>query len=256
MLKKFNLRFAVRVAVAGVILAGLGAPVSLTAQSDDSTPLGDIARALRKEKEQKTSPDSSPVIDNDNFSQVMKEVEKEREKGAVHLSFSGIGKDLQVSSPDVTCNLSFDANSAALLSDAFVPEDLPVSDLLKLDGPAVIQGDSLEVTVFNPTGWTIREITVGLTIARPGEDSAVVTYGPAKLLPAVSGTSAPSGKRPDLTVLYHLKGLAAPMSTTVFRQNLGATLQPNQDWHWAIVQAQGLPPAPSLPPTPNPSPAH
>jgi hypothetical protein len=231
-----------------VLSVGLMLPGRLAAQSDDnSAPLGDIARALRKDKEKEKSqaPAAAPatVIDNDNFSQVMEQAEKDRLKGDVRLAFSGIGKDLRVSSPDVTCNLSFNGQSATLLSDPFVPQDLPLAELAKLDGPAAIHGDSLEVTVYNPTGWTIREITVGLTIARHSDANTASSYGSAKLVPAVAADdAAATEKRSDLTVLYHLKGLAAPSTSTVFRQSLGATLQPDQDWHWAIVQAQGTPP--------------
>jgi hypothetical protein len=33
------------------------------------------------------------------------------------------------------------------------------------------------------------------------------------------------------------------MSTTAFRQVLGLNLGPNDEWHWAILQARGVPPA-------------
>lgn len=216
-------------------------PVCLAAQSDDnSAPLGDIARALRKAK--KPEPQGEVVIDNDNFNKVMKEAESERAKGGARITFEGISKDIHVSSPDVTCSLSFNAQTPTAASDPFMPQDLPRSELAKLDGPAVIDGDSLQVTVHNDTGWNIKEITVGLTILRSPDTSAAY-YGSAKLRPAADTTSdAPTEKHPDLTVLYHLKGAAAPFSTAVFLQNLGGKLSPNQDWHWAIVQAQGIPP--------------
>ncbi len=53
-----------------------------------------------------------------------------------------------------------------------------------------------------------------------------------------------SEKQPDSTVLYHLKGSAAPSSTTVFHETLGTTLGQDQEWHWAIVQAKGVPSQP------------
>jgi hypothetical protein len=43
-------------------------------------------------------------------------------------------------------------------------------------------------------------------------------------------------------VLLHLKGSAAPMLTTVLKQKLEATLEDGQEWHWAIVEAKGIPP--------------
>jgi hypothetical protein len=50
-----------------------------------------------------------------------------------------------------------------------------------------------------------------------------------------------SEKHPDSTVLYHLNGSAAPSSTTVFHENLGVAPGQDQEWHWAIVQAKGVP---------------
>jgi hypothetical protein len=223
----------------GMILAP---SVFLAAQSDDnSVPLGDIARALRKKKDPE-APATPTVIDNDNLSQVMDQAEKDRQKGDVKFAFDGIGKDLHVSSPDVTCNLSFNAESGALLNDPFAVQDVPRTELAKLDGPAVVQGDALQVTVYNGTGWTIKEITVGLTIARRADPGATAQFGAAKLVPAAAADEPAGEKRSDLTVLYHLKGYAAPSSTTVFRQSLGGSIASDQDWHWAIVQAQGIPP--------------
>jgi hypothetical protein len=162
--------------------------------------------------------------------------------------FDGIGKDLHVSSPDVTCSLSFSAQAGPLVSDPFAPRDLPRAELAKLDGPAIITGDALQVTVYNGTGWQVNEITVGLTIPRPQDSNAAATYGSAKLVPAAAlSDGGPVEKRPDLTVLYHIKGSAAPFTTAVFRQDLNATLGPGQEWHWSIVQAQGIPPKATIP---------
>jgi hypothetical protein len=237
----FKLRLPILVVLAGFVLSP-----GLRAQSDDNNvPLGDVARALRKERAKKDEPQAPVVIDNDNFSQVMQQVEKDRLQGKVNFTFDGAGKDIRVSSPDVTCNLAFNADSSALLNDPFVARDLPRSELAKLDGPATIRGDSLQVTIHNGSNWTIKEITVGLTILRRA-DTASLQFSSAKLLPASAGAppandDSPSEKPSDLTVLYHLKGSAAPASTTVFQQDLGAHLAPDQDWHWAIVQAQGVP---------------
>src|SRR3989442_1457309 len=152
-----------------LVLLGLWLPVWVGAQSDpifvqsDQTgqSLGDLARSLRKSK----APPVHTVIDNDNLSQVMDEAEGQRLKGRVRFSFDAVGKSFQVSSPDVTCSLSFNAQATSLLSDPYVPQDLPESELLKLDGPATID----------------------------------------------------------------------------FREKLGAVLG-DQDWHWAIVHAKGVPP--------------
>ena len=228
-----------------LVLLGLLLPVSLTAQSDQSLvqsdqtgqSLGDLARSLRKSK----APPVHKVIDNDNLSQVVDEVESQRLRGRVRFSFDGVGKSFQVSSPDVTCSLSFSAQATSLLSDPFVPQDLPDSELVKLDGPATINGDTLQVSVYNGTAWNLKEITVGLTILRRPQTNTTY-YGSAKLLPAAAGTAVPAEKHSDLTVLYHLKGSAPPLTTTDFHEKLGAVLGSEQEWHWAIVQAKGIPP--------------
>ncbi len=160
-------------------------------------------------------------------------------KGSLLFSFDGAAKKFQVSSPDVTCDLSFSGSATSLLSDAYAPQELPAGELAKLDGPATISGDTLQVSVHNGTTWNIKEITVGLTILRDsGTDAA--QSGSARLIPAAETTTLLSEKHPDVTVLYHLKGSAAPSSTTVFQETLSAALSHDQEWHWAIVQAKGI----------------
>lgn len=226
-----------------VILLGVLLPVSGVAQSDGGEPsLGDLARLLRKGK---AAPEHT-VIDNDNLHQVMDEVQNRKLNGSLLFGIDSVTKKFQVSSPDVTCDLSFSAAATSLLSDAYAPQDLPAGELAKLDGPATITGDTLQVAVHNGTTWNIKEITVGLTILRsPQADSA--RSGAARLVPAAQTTTLLSEKHPDSTVLYHLKGSAAPSSTTVFHENLGVAPGQDQEWHWAIVQAKGVP---STPPPP------
>jgi hypothetical protein len=227
-----------------LVLMGLLVPAGLTAQSEPSfvqsdqtgQSLGELARSLRKSK---TTP-AHTVIDNDNLSQVMNQVESRKLSGSLRFSFDGVGKSFQVSSPDVTCSLSFNAQATSLLSDPYVPQDLPDSELVKLDGPATINGDTLQISVHNGTAWNLREITVGLTILRRPQPSTSY-YGSAKLLPAAETTTS-AEKHSDLTVLYHLKASAPPLATTDFREKLGAELVAGQEWHWAIVQAKGIPP--------------
>src|SRR5882672_329491 len=224
-----------------VILLGLWLPVSGVAQSDGAEPsLGDIARSLRKGK---PAPEHA-VIDNDNLHKVMDEVQNLKLKGKLLFSIDGTGKKFQVSSPDVTCDLSFSGSATALLSDPYAPQDLPVGELAKLDGPAAISGDTLQVSVHNGTTWNIREITVGVTIVR-GSEATTARRGSARLIPAAETTTLLSEKQPDSTVLYHLTGSAAPSSTTVFHETLGTTLGGDQEWHWAIVQAKGVPSQPA-----------
>lgn len=250
-----------------VVMGGLLCPFA-GAQSDDPAemPLGDLARALRKNQ----GPPSQTVIDNDNLSQVMEEVESRRLSGETLLySMDNSGKGFKVSSPDITCSLSFSSQAAPLLTDQFVAQDLPDIELPKLEGPARLTGDTLQVSLHNGTDWTLREITVGLTIVRQENSTRTANRGGPKLVnaaqvvQAVEGGSAASPtseapeKRSDVTLLIHLKGAAPPLSSAVFRQSLGAALSSDQEWHWAIVKARGIPPqhppqpASSQPPTPK-----
>src|SRR3989442_2011972 len=117
-----------RVTLATLLLAVL--PVALAAQEDcNDTPLGDVARTFRK----KTP--SQDVIDNDNFSKALEEVQN-RKPASTSTSYSidAGGKSFQLSSPDATCSLAFTANSKALLSNQYAQADLPPDELLKLDG--------------------------------------------------------------------------------------------------------------------------
>ena len=229
-------------------------PIFAAAQTDGGDmPLGDLARSLRKNR----GLPAHTVIDNDNISQVMEEVESRKLNASSQLfSIDGTGNKFQVSSPDVTCSLSFSGQAAPLLSDSIVSQNLPESELPKLDGPAAIHGDVLQISIFNGTEWNVREITVGLTIVRHENESAAyhgadnpgsskvdsAKPGFARLVAAAVTGSTPVEKRSDWTTLYHLKGTAAPLTTTRFREPLGITLNTDQEWHWAIVQAKGIPP--------------
>jgi hypothetical protein len=232
----------------GVFLVFLGTMLSVcaAAQSDSGVSLGDLARSLRRSKEEPKPPAAPTVIDNDNLSQVIDQVENYRLRGKPLFSFDGVGRNFQMTSPDGTCSLSFNANNTALLSTPFMSQDLPQSELAKLDGPANLHGDTLEVSMYNASSWNVREITVGLTIVRRDNTSAT-DYGTAKLMPAVVEDEASTERRSDVTLLLHLKGSAAPFATTVFREKLDANMDDGQEWHWAIVEAKGTPavPAPS-----------
>jgi hypothetical protein len=227
-----------------IFLLGVLLPVAGIAQSDGAEPsLGDLARSLRKNK---PAPEHA-VIDNDNLHQVMDEVQNRKLNGSLLFTFDGAAKKFQVSSPDVTCDLSFSGGATSLLSDAFVPRDLPESELAKLDGPATISGDTLQIAVHNGTSWNIKEITVGLTIVRDPDAStarhgSLGPIGSARLIPVAETMTLLSERHPDVTVLYHLKGSAAPSTTTVFHETLETAPGPDREWHWAIVQAKGIAP--------------
>jgi hypothetical protein len=211
---------------------------SAAAAQDDDVSLGDLARDVRKNKVQPQQ--ERPIIDNENLDQAMQDVTKLKPNDHLVFSVEPGGKGFKVSSPDVTCSLSFNARAASLLIKPVIVEDLPVSDLIKLDGPASIQDDNLQLEVFNGTDWELREITVGLTLERKAGASADMAAR-ARVIPAAEGLGAPAvEKRSDVTLLYHLKGSAKPFSTTTFRESIGATLAADQDWHWSIVEAKGV----------------
>ena len=151
-------------------------PLPASAQ-DDTPSLGDLARTMRKnkaEQPQQPADAASPVIDNENLTQVMEDAKNARpiKQDKTVFSIDPTTNTLKVSSPDVTCSLSFNARASALLIKPVLIEDLPLTELLKLDGPGSIQDEHLELEVFNGTDWDIREITIGLTLERkPGENA-------------------------------------------------------------------------------------
>ena len=214
-------------------------PAIAAAQSDDDISLGDLARQLRKPKE----PAAPMVVDNDNLSKVINDIESHRISDHPLFSFDALGKNFLMSSPDGTCSLSFDANATSLLSNPYVSQELPQDELAKLDGPATITDDALQVSIYNGSNWNLKEITVSLTIVRHSEPD-LAQYGAARLLPAATiEAEMPSEKHADVTMLLHLKGAATPLTTTVFHEKL-ASPPGDQEWHWAIIEAKGVPPSP------------
>jgi hypothetical protein len=228
-----------------LIAAGMFLPANASAQDEADAPLGDVARSFRKKPVA-----SDAVIDNDNLSKVVDDAETLRASGSTPVfSLDPGGKNLRVSSPDVTCSLSFTGKNSPLLSDPLL-DDLPRPELAKLDGPATLDGDSLQISLHNGTAWQLREIVIGLTIVRYS-DVATSTYGQVRIVPAAATglsqqASDSSQKQPDVTLLLHVKGSAAPLSTAIFRTSLNFALFPDQEWHWAIVRAKGV--APQQPP--------
>jgi hypothetical protein len=232
-------------------------PQFISAQDDPGdAPLGDVARSFRK----KPAP-AEAVVDNDNLSKVVDDAESRRAAGSSPVfSLDAGGKSFHVSSPDVTCSLSFSAKTTALVADPLLLDELPSSELAKLDGPATLDGDSLQVSMHNGTSWELREVVIGLTILRrqeAGNASSSLGYGRAtigraRIVPAVADVSQQVQdslqKQPDVTVLLRVKGSAAPSATAIFRTSLNFALFPDQEWHWAIVKAKGIPP-PTVPVT-------
>jgi len=192
----------------------LAALLPLAASAQDEAPsLGDLARNLRKNKTQQQPqqrPDAArTVIDNDNLVQVMEDAKKARpvKQDKTVFSIDPSSNALKISSPDVTCSLSFNARASSLLVRPVLIEDLPLTEVLKLDGPASIQDENLQLEVFNGTDWDIREITIGLTLERKLGENAQMTAR-ARVIPAAQNAPIAVERRSDVTLLYHLKAAA------------------------------------------------
>jgi hypothetical protein len=227
-----------------VVLLVVWCALAAQLRAQEETSLGDLARSLRKVQ---TPPKT--IIDNDNLSSVMED--GETKKWAL---YEPMRRDpiqlVQMSSPDITCALSFSDKPDPLAE--LQPQNLPDLELAKLDGPATLLGDSLRISVHNGSAWDLREITVSLTIVRQQDAPPPSTqYDAMNLVPTMvrsspnpENTVGPASERlSDTTLLYHLKGTAAPSATIVLRETLSTPLAPDQEWHWAIVQAKGIPPA-------------
>jgi len=216
-----------------------------SAQDDpNDVPLGDVARNIRKKP---AAPEV--VIDNDNLSEVVENAESHRAAGTtMTFTLDPAAKSFRVSTPDASCTLSFTAKTSALLTDPVMLDELPKEELAKLDGPATIDGDSLQLSIHNGSAWELREVVIGLTIVRsPDTVSSSSYYGSARIFPAVATPHTlldSSERQPDTTILLRVKGSAAPAATALFRTQLNFALFPDQEWHWAIVRAKGVAPSP------------
>lgn len=219
-------------------------PMVLVAQ-DNEPSLGDLARNLRRDKAQQQVEQAQPqapppVIDNDNLAQAMEDVKRVKSAEKIVFSVDPSGRNFRLTSPDVSCSLAFNGRANSPLIKPVLIEDLPRADLIKLDGPASIQDDTLQLEVLNGTDWELREITVGITLERkPGENAEVAAR--ARVIPAAqNSTSMTVERRSDMTLLYHLKATSKPFSTTIFRENIGITPSADEDWRWSIVEAKGI----------------
>jgi hypothetical protein len=224
-----------------ISLLGLGLVLGryLAQAQSEEVPLGDLARSLRKNQ----SPQKA-VIDNDNLSAVMEQGETKRWATGTRSSSAKRTAIAMVNiSPDVTCALSF-SGQKDILRESLQPQKLPDDELAKLDGPATMVGDSLQLSLRNGSDWDVREITVAITLIAHQTDLSAQLDG-WRFTPVAVNEVGTSEKRSERTVLYHLKGTAAPQSTTTFQTPLNLTIAPDQEWHWAIVQAKGV--APSAP---------
>jgi hypothetical protein len=232
---------------------GNNAPASDANGYSDDTPLGDVARNLRK----KTPPSSQGVIDDDNLTQVMSQAESRHDAGAgLTFLMTGESKEFRVAAPDVTCSLAFTANVKTLLSNQYSQMALPPDDVLKLDASATIEGDALIVSVLNRTDWHVSEVTVALTVVKKSAGGAAGPDAVGDVAESIQSQVLQSQvrpeRKPDSTVIYRMRAAASPTTTTAFSAPLNLKLAADEEWHWAIVQARGYPPqsyAGSLPPT-------
>jgi hypothetical protein len=222
-------------------------PARLEAQDDPTdVPLGDVARNLRKK-----NPATKPVIDDDNFSQVMERADDGQRSGFRYL-MAGETKGFRLAAPDVTCSLSFSANVKSLLNGQYAQMDLPADEIAKLQGQATVEGDSLTVPIFNGTNWHVSELAVALTVIRkrggpafPGavyglDGGGIVSQSdPTQLDPL---EQVRSEKKPDLTVIYRMRAAAPPWERAVFSAPLKLKIAAGDEWHWALVLAKGYPP--------------
>ena len=227
-----------------MLLAAL-IPVRLAAQDDpngdpNDTPLGDVARTLRKK-----TPSSQSVIDDDNLTKVMEQAESRHSPGsALRFLMAGDRKGFRVSAPDVTCSLAFTANVKSLLSNQYAQMEVPAGELSKLEGPATIEGDALIVALYNRTDWHVSEVAVALTVIKKNGVLGGMAIGDAEI-------GVRPEKKPDVTVIYRMRAAAPPWETTVFNATLKTQLAADEEWHWAIVQARGYPPQTYVPPVPQ-----
>ena len=183
------------------------------------------------------TPLSQNVIDDDNLPKMMEEAEGRHAAGSA-LKFLKTGEDngFKVAAPDVTCSLSFSAGAKSLLSSAYAQMELPPAEVQKLEGPATIEGDALLVSVYNRTDWHLSEVAVALTVVSKTHKGSLSDDSPP-------GSEVRPNKKPDTTVIYRMRAAAPPSATTVFSAPPEPRFSaPDEEWHWAIVQARRYPP--------------
>ena len=228
-----------------VLLLALSLPAFVCAQEDQPPSLGEVAREARKVKApENPSGSDQKVIDNDNFAAVLDEAEAARLTGKPVFSIDRSGSAFRMTSPDGTCSLSFDAKATALISSSFVSTDLPQDELPKLEGHALIHDDVVEISIHNGTRWELRELGIGVTVL---QFQSAIQIDASSAEPKTVSDPTWTGKRPDSTAIYHLRGSVSPNSNGTLTAILGAdsnvSISGSADWHWALVSARGIPPA-------------
>lgn len=247
----FMLRLpGIRILLALPVMLAVLAPVRAAAQDANDAPLGDVARTLRKK-----TPSTQPVIDDDNLPQVMEQVQQADSRrgaaSALRFLMAGESKGFRLSTPDVTCSLSFSPNVKSLLSSQYSEMDLPQQQVTRLQGQATIEGDAFTLPIFNGTDWHVSELDVALTVVH--KRGARDPFGLEEPLAGNSedGTSGTASdplqqvrpeKKSDVTLIYRMRAAAPPWERAVFNAPLDIDLAAGDEWHWAIVQAKGYPP--------------
>jgi hypothetical protein len=132
--------------------------------------------------------------------------------------------------------------------------DLPPTEMARIEGKAVVEGDALTVPVFNGTQWHLSELAIAFTVIKKARTGVVpwnqdgASSASADVTPLARGIGVDAfqqvrpEKRPDVAVIYRMRAAALPWSNAVFSAPLSLELDPGEEWHWAIVQAKGYPP--------------
>ncbi|HYM78155.1 MAG TPA: hypothetical protein VE377_19430 [Candidatus Dormibacteraeota bacterium] len=218
-------------------LLAVMAPAAPAQDDPNETPLGDVARNMRKK-----NPPGTQVIDDDNLSLAMEQAASPRPlKVGLRFLMVGDSKGFQVSAPDATCSLSFTANVKALLSNQYAQMQLPPGEMAKLEGQAAVEGDALTVPVFNGTQWHLSELAVAFTLVKKAENR-ILLFGATPEPVSNPFQQVRPEKKADVTVIYRMRAAAPPWAKTTFSAPLNLELSPGEEWHWAILEAKGYPP--------------
>ena len=202
--------------------------------------LGDLAREVRNSHPAQ----ALKVYTNEDIPQVSNEVVWKSAASAAQTtpSMPGIAEQsptsaIKLRSEDVECSFSFRAQSMlprGKMESATV-SPLPPSEVAKLDGTASIWGDTLDVSIHNDTGWSLREVTVRLLLGAHGDEQNSIHSHAAEHGSVADFAAADAGRLLDLRLS------AEPHTATVSSEPLAQNLA-GQEWSWEIVQAKGIPP--------------
>lgn len=96
-------------------------------------------------------------------------------------------------------------------------DQLPLAQWQKVEGTAwITKYGLLEVSLYNGSSWTIKDVQVALTIVKA------------------------NGEKTDERI-YDLTGYGVPYKTSRYSTGLGYTLGPGEKFEWYIKSLKGLP---------------